>query len=116
MRFDTENEGRRVARPTIRRMAWWSAKWRGGAPNGRAGLRISSLRWQPPHVLLRLSNHGLHKGLHDSRDRFTGHTHSTTGLPAVFDQLVHFGSQAVSGRSDGDLVFRNSHFALLPES
>ena len=73
------------------------------------GLRIGSRRRQPSHALLRFSDHGLHKRLHDSRDGFTRHAHSAAGLPAVFDQLVYFGSQTVSGRSDDDLVFRNSH-------
>ena len=73
------------------------------------GLRIGSRRRQPSHAFLRFSDHGLHKRLHDSRDGFTRHAHSAAGLPAVFDQLVYFSSQTVSGRSDDDLVFRNSH-------
>jgi hypothetical protein len=78
------------------------------------GLRIGILCRQPSHVLLRFSDHGLHKRLHDSRDGFTRHAHSATGLPAVFDQLVYFGSQIVSGRGDDDLVFRNSHLRTAP--
>jgi len=108
-----------------RRTAWWISRVVRRASNGRTGLRISTLRQQPSHALLRLSDHRLHKGLHDSRDRFTGHTHSAAGLPAVFDQLVYFDSQTVRGRSDDDLVFRSSHLhtafpqvhvALLPKS
>ncbi len=125
MRFDTENDREWAARPTIRRMARWISQVARGASNGRTGLRISTLRQQPSHALLRLSDHRLHKGLHDSRDGFTGHTHSAAGLPAVFDQLVYFDSQTVRGRSDDDLVFRSSHLhtaflqvhvALLPKS
>ena len=77
-------------------------------------LRVGILCHQPSHALLRFSDHGLHKRLHDSRDGFTRHAHSAAGLPAVFDQLVDFGSQTVSGRSDDDLVFRNSHLRTAP--
>ena len=73
------------------------------------GLRIGILCRQPSDALLRLPDHGLHERLHDSRDDFTRDAHSASGLPAVFDQLVYFSSQTVSGRSDDDLVFRNSH-------
>ena len=73
------------------------------------GLRIGILCRQPSDALLRLPDHGLHERLHDSRDDFTRHAHSAAGLPAIFDQLVYFGGQTVSGRSDDDLVFRNSH-------
>src|ERR1017187_4787654 len=78
------------------------------------GLRIGILCRQPSDALLRLPDHGLHERLHDSRDDFTRHAHSAAGLPAVFDQLVYFGSQTVSGRSDDDLVFRNPHLRPAP--
>jgi hypothetical protein len=117
MRFDAKNDGKRGRSPY--NPAHGRVDQPSGlvASNGRTGLRISSLRGQQPsHALLRLSDHGLHKGLHDSRDSFTRHTHSAAGLPAVPDQLVYFGNQTLSRRSGGDLVFHNSHFALLPES